>query len=61
MFIKIFTFPIALLFSTPAWADWEAVAERSDGSAIVYLDFDRLSISNKYVYFWQLINFKNLL
>ena len=42
---------IALLFSTPAWAEWELVVEQETQYLV---DFDRIKKINGYIYFWLL-------
>ncbi|ERL46930.1 Transcriptional repressor NrdR protein [Candidatus Micropelagos thuwalensis] len=47
---------IALLFSTPAWAEWELFA--SGPIAEVYMDLNSIRIKDGYVFHWELINWK---
>ena len=47
---------IALLFSTPAWAEWRLIGDNVSGNEI-YLDFDKIRAANGYVYYWSLVNF----
>ena len=52
LLVIIFTY----LFSTTSWGNWTNVIEK-DGSKYYY-DKDRLRESEKYVYFWLLVDFK---
>ena len=58
--IKKITLGITLFFSTlmiasPAYADWEWVAENEIGNNF-YVDFDRMRKNNGYTYFWHLVD-----
>ena len=54
--LKTLTLTIALLFSTPAWAEWELFA--SGPIAEVYMDLNSIRIKDGYVFHWELINWK---
>ena len=56
MSIKIFTFTIALLFSTPAWAEWTKVSEGKEGGAL-YVNFKKTIGKNGKVFYWALHDF----
>ena len=42
-----------LMFASPAYADWEAVAVSADGDTY-YVDFERMRTNGSNVYFWVL-------
>ena len=47
---------IALLFSTPAWAEWELFYQ--DKNIELYFDLNTIRLKDGYVYYWELINWK---
>ena len=53
LLVIIFTF----LFSNSIWGDWSYVVE-SDICKKYYYDKDRVRESEKYIYFWLLIDFE---
>ena len=53
LLVIIFTF----LFSNTIWGDWSYVDMTIDGSKYYY-DKDGLRIGEKYIYFWELIDYK---
>jgi hypothetical protein len=54
--LGITLFISTLMFASPAYADWEAVAEGDDGT-IFYVDFDRMRKNDGYVYWWDLSDY----
>ena len=42
-----------LMFSSPAYADWEKVGDDAVGNTF-YVDFDGMLKNNGYVYYWEL-------
>ena len=53
LLVIIFTF----LFSNSIWGDWSYVVESNIGQKYYY-DKDRVRESEKYIYFWLLIDFE---
>ncbi len=53
LLVIIFTF----LFSTTSWGEWSYVTENL--VAKFYIDKDRVRKSGKYIYFWDLLDFKS--
>ena len=53
LLVIIFTF----LFSNASWGDWNYVDTTIDGSKYYY-DKDGLRKGEKYIYFWELIDYK---
>ncbi|MDC0881117.1 hypothetical protein OAP69_07030 [Hellea sp.] len=45
-----------LMIASPAYADWEEVAENVKGTTY-YVDFDRIRKNGGYVYYWYLIDY----
>ena len=60
MFMKKFIFKLLtilppLMFSTPSYADWTAVAKK--GADTIYVDFERLRKRDGNIYYWMLIDY----
>lgn len=53
LLVIIFTF----LFSTTSWGEWTYVTKNVNGNGYYY-DKDRVRKSGKYIYFWELVDFK---
>ena len=47
---------IALLFSTPAWAEWEFLHSQ-EGSEL-YIDYTNIRKKDEYLYFWLLFSWQ---
>ena len=54
--LLLLLFSLALSFNS--YGEWTFVVE-SKSSDEYYIDFDRISNKNGYVYYWQLVNFPN--
>ena len=55
----ILTFVFFVMSSSPSSAGWTEVYETVDGST-VYVDFERITKQDGYVYWWQLLNYKKI-
>ena len=53
LLVIIFTF----LFSTTSWGEWTFVTKEKIDSHKLYYEKDRLRKSEKYIYFWMLIDY----
>lgn len=56
--LKTLTLTIALLLGSVSvsYAEWTKVSENIDGD-VNYVDFERIRKNQKYVYFWELMDF----
>jgi hypothetical protein len=55
----ILTLLFFVMSSSPSSAGWTEVNETVDGST-VYVDFERITKQDGYVYWWQLLNYKKI-
>ncbi|SVD66944.1 uncharacterized protein METZ01_LOCUS419798, partial [marine metagenome] len=53
LLVIIFT----VLFSTTSWGEWEPISVSGSGVTL-YFDKDRVRKSGKYLYFWELQDYK---
>lgn len=54
--MKKLLFLFLLIFSSQSFAEWKAVSIGND--RVFYVDFDNLTESDGYIFFWELVNLK---
>jgi hypothetical protein len=55
-FIVVFTLLFSLMFSTTSFARWTNII-RDHGGTTFYIDVLRIAKNDRYVYFWELIDY----
>ena len=56
LFVQFALLFSTLLFSSPSFAEWKFVSSTVRG-AKYYVDFDRIQIKQKYIYYWELTDY----